>query len=585
MKKASEAYREGVGDAGKNRQPTGVLPNEEKLRKSFKSGFRSLPKDFEARCPQVVPAGKCAMGHLNLLDYLAIFGYLAVIAWIGLRMSRRQTSTSEYFVAGRRMPAFAVGFTLMTTTISSVTFVAIPGSVFARNWWQMLYMFMAVGVLLFVVRYVVVFYRHAVGLSAYEYLERRFGYGARVYGSIGFIILRLADLGFTLFLTAVAVEVVVGWNVHGVVLGVGFFTLLYTLIGGIEAAIWTSVVQGVILIGGAVVVLLAILFIPEGGPAAVFGTAYQAGKFSLGNFELSWRSLYYEQPTAWIFILAGLLYFGRYYVTEQNIIQRYLVARTDREAKRGTALGVLWTVPTWFTFATIGACLWAFYQLTDHGVPREVLAQPDNILPYFIATELPSGLIGLILAALLSSAMSSVSADLNSIATVATEDYFTRLCPWASDRSRLFFGRLMVLLGGALATGAALILTFTRSVAAYEIVVVSVSIVAGGMLGLFGLGFLTRRASRLGAYTGIVAGLVFVGWATVTGPLKVDLGIQFQMNPIMIGILSHFVVFITGYAASRIFGGTVPELTGLTIWDSTARGRGWAPDSVFETKF
>ena len=125
--------------------------------------------------------------------------------------------------------------------MSGATFVAIPGSVFARDWWQMLYMGMAIAVLVFLVPFVVPFYRRVVKMSAYEYLEERFGYGARLYGAAGFTILRLADLGFTLFLTAVAVDVVTGWDIRAVVVGVGAFTVAYTLIGGIEAAIWTSV--------------------------------------------------------------------------------------------------------------------------------------------------------------------------------------------------------------------------------------------------------------------------------------------------------------------------------------------------------
>jgi SSS family solute:Na+ symporter len=505
--------------------------------------------------------------YLATLDYLAIGLYLAVTAGIGVWTARRQTSTSEYFVANRRIPAFAVGFALMATTISSVTFVAIPGSVFARNWWQMLYMSAALVVLIFVVRWVVPFYRRQVGLSAYEYLETRFGYAARLYGSAGFILVRVADLGFTLYLTAVAVEVIAGWNIHAVVAAIGVFTLIYTLVGGIEAAIWTSVLQGVFLIGGALLILAVLLLTPPAGPSAVLGVAWDAGKFSLGSFEWGWHTLYFERATAWIFLLAGLLHFGRMYATEQSMVQRYLVARSDTDARRGAMMGVLTTVPVWFAFALIGACLWGFYQTMEVSIPAGIAAKPDTVLPYFIATELPTGLVGVILAALLSAAMSSVSADLNSVAAVATQDYFARALPRTSDAARLWFGRAAVIASGALSTAAALALTLTRSTAAYEVVVISVSVIAGGMLGLFALGFFTRRATRAGAYAGILASLLFVGWATATGPLKLDLGLNFSMNSLLIGILSHVVLFGVGYAVSVVLGGHLPDLTGLTVWD------------------
>jgi SSS family solute:Na+ symporter len=516
------------------------------------------------------------MSGLSVLDYVVIAGYLAATAAIAVRTAGRQTSTSEYFIANRRIPGFAVGFAMMATTVSSATFVAIPGSVFARDWWQMLYMGMAIAVLVFLVPLVVPFYRRVVKMSAYEYLEERFGYGARLYGAAGFTILRLADLGFTLYLTAVAVEVVTGWDIRAVVLAVGVFTVVYTLIGGIEAAIWTSVIQGGIFVGSAGLILAVLLFVPEGGPGAVVANAYHAGKFSFGSFDLGWETLYRDQATGWILIVAGFLHFARYYVAEQSIIQRYLVARSDRDAQRGVSLGVMITVPTWFTFAFIGTCLWSFYDLAGVALPSEVVAQPDNILPYFLATQLPVGLIGLILAGLLSSAMSSVSADLNSIATVATQDFFARALPRTSDRTRLLFGRLAVLSGGVCCTGAALALTLTRSTAAYEMIVIFVSIVAGGMLGLFGLGFLSRQANRAGAYVGIVACILFVGWATLTGPLRVDLGVNFQMNSLLIGVFSHFVLFGVGFLVSRAFGTPTPAVERLTVWALEGRSGGGA---------
>jgi SSS family solute:Na+ symporter len=506
------------------------------------------------------------MNRLGALDYIVMGGYLLGTAAIAIRTAGRQTTTREYFTANRQIPGWAVGFAMMATTVSSPTFVAIPGSTFARDWWQMLYMLMALGVLTVLVPFVVPLYRRAVKMSAYEYLEERFGYGARLYGAAGFTLLRIADLGFTLYLTGVAVEVVTGWDIGTVVMGVGAFTLVYTLIGGIEGAIWTSVVQGGILVGSAGIILFAIFFGSEAGPATLVAHAYQNGKLSLGDFDLGWGTLYREQATGWILMIAGLLHFSRYYVTEQSIIQRYLVARSDQEARSGVRLGVLITVPTWLTFAFIGTCLWSYYDLAGTTLPPQVLSQPDNIVPHFIATQLPTGVVGLILAGLLAAAMSSVSADLNSVATVLTQDFFVRAFPRTSDRKQLFFGRLAVLIGGVWCTGAALLLTLTRSTAAYEVIVISVSIVAGGMLGLFGLGFLSRRANRAGANVGIIVCLLFVGWATLTGPLGVDLGYNFRMNTLLIGVFSHFILFGAGYLASRFLGGQTPDVERLTVW-------------------
>jgi len=227
--------------------------------------------------------------------------------------------------------------------------------------------------------------------------------------------------------------------------------------------------------------------------------------------------------------------------------------------------GALSCLPIWLTFAFIGSCLWAFYQLVPANIPPDVLQKPDNILPYFISTQLPTGLVGLILAAILSSCNSSVSSDLNSVGTVATQDFFIRALPGSSERVRLLFGRCAVALTGVLCICLAIILISARAKAMIELIVTLGMIFSGGMLGLFALGFLSTRATRRGAYIGTSICLAFIFWAALTGPLKINLGFNFNMHPIMIGVLSHFILFISGYLASLIFGGDQPDLTGLTI--------------------
>jgi len=194
------------------------------------------------------------------------------------------------------------------------------------------------------------------------------------------------------------------------------------------------------------------------------------------------------------------------------------------------------------------------------------LAKPDNILPYFISTQLPHGLVGLILAAILSACNSSVSSDLNSVGTVVTQDYYIRSRPKSSEKSRLLFGRAAVCITGLLCIAVAMILISARAKALIELIVTLGMIFSGGMLGLFALGFFTTRATKRGAYIGTSICLAFILWAAATGPLKLDLGINFRMHPIMIGVFSHFILFVSGYIASLIAGGSPGDLSGLTIW-------------------
>ena len=216
----------------------------------------------------------------------------------------------------------------------------------------------------------------------------------------------------------------------------------------------------------------------------------------------------------------------------------------------------------------IGACLYGFYQISGQTLPANIANQPDSIVPYFVSTQLPAGLVGLILAAILGQALSSMSADLNSFATVVTADYFSKLFPQSSDRTRLTFGRAAVIAAGTACVGTGLALTLTRDRAAFELFVVLTSVLTGGILGLFALGWLTRRANRIGAYSGIIACLLFTTWATLTGPLKQDWGFNYRLNPLTMALATQIVLFGVGYLVSRLRPDPELNVTGMTVWDS-----------------
>jgi SSS family solute:Na+ symporter len=230
---------------------------------------------------------------------------------------------------------------------------------------------------------------------------------------------------------------------------------------------------------------------------------------------------------------------------------------------------VLWNglicVPVWGIFMAIGACLYGYYQLSGAPTP----AVSDQVVPHFIAQQLPVGVVGLMLAAILAASMSSISPDLNSIATAFTADFAGHVRPGLTDARRVLIGRLSAAVAGAGAVAIALFMQPEAGGATImERAVTVAAILSGGMLGLFFLGFFTRRATRLGCYTGLAACVLFTTWGTLTEPKTrlLDLGFNFPLNPIFIGVLGHLVVFGVGYAASRLFGGYVPpEVDRLTF--------------------
>ncbi|MDP0500820.1 MAG: sodium/solute symporter [Verrucomicrobiota bacterium JB022] len=498
---------------------------------------------------------------LGTLDYLVIIGYAIIVAGLSLWASRGSKSSADYFIAGRTMPAWAVAMTLMATIIGSGTIVGLPGTTFQKGLILLLGNMMLPLVLIVVAKYIVPFYRHTVGLSAYEYIGKRFGLGGKFYSSFGFLCDRIFDLGLTLVTTAVAVRVMTGWDIRYVILSIGIFTILYTMIGGMKAVVWTSVLQGGIFIGAAVLILARLLLAPEAGPpGAVVQAAWEGGKLNLGDFSFTLQSL--TDPaltTQWLFMLAYAINWGRRYIADQHMVQRYLIASTDREASRGALWNAFLCIPVWAVFMFIGACLWGYYHLTGHPAP----ALADDVVPYFIVTEMTAGIVGLILAAILAASMSSISADLNSIATVITSDYIGFFRKEMSDREQLLYGRLMVAIAGLISAGVALLLVPKEGIASImERGVVIAAILSGGTLGLFLLGFLTRKATRTGCYAGIVACMIFTGWGILTqgGESRImDLGLNFTWNPILIGIFGHIILFGVGYIVSLIAGGYRPD--------------------------
>jgi solute:Na+ symporter, SSS family len=508
------------------------------------------------------------MSTIRPLDLVVILIYFVAVALIGLRFARRQTTTEAYFVARRAIPAWAMGLSIFATIISSITFIAYPGAAFKGDWNQLVPGFMAVGVLLVAGTTLVAFFRHAVGMSAYEYFEKRFGYGARAYSALAFTAGHFSKMGFVLFTITTAICGMTGWDKNHVIIGVGFVTVAYTLIGGLEAVIWTEVLQGIVKLTGVLVVIGVLFSIMPGGPGAAFHLAAEKHKFSLGSFDFDLTA----NGNFWVMLLYGGFWYLQKYAADQTLVQRYLVAKTDRAALRGVALGALLCVPAWTAFMLVGTLLWAYYQLSSEALPAHLIAANgqvigDEVFPYFLTTKIPAGLGGIFMAALFSAAMSSMSSDLNCLSAVAVEDYYRKLRPHSTDRQQLFIGKIIVAVCGTIAVGVAVFIA-NKGQSALGLYYAATAIVSAGLAGMFLLAFFSRRANRQGLWTGISAGLVFTAWATLSGgkhPM-LDFGWNYTWPSVMIGVIAHLLVLIAGYFASLAFPPDNSVKTEWTFW-------------------
>jgi SSS family solute:Na+ symporter len=508
------------------------------------------------------------MNSLRTLDLIVIAIYFVAVAAIGLKFARRQTTTEAYFVARRSIPHWAMGLSMFATIISSITFIAYPGAAFKGDWNQIVPGFMAVGVLLVLGTVLISFFRHAVGMSAYEYFEKRFGYGARAYAALAFAAGHFSKMGFVLFTITTAICGMTGWDKYNVIVGVGVVTILYTLVGGLEAVIWTEVLQGIVKIAGVIVVIGVLISIMPGGAGAAFYLASEKHKFNLGSFNLDLTA----NGNFWVMLLYGAFFYLQKYSADQTLVQRYLVAKSDRDALKGVALGAFLCVPAWTAFMLVGTLLWAYYQLSGEVFPAQLLDAngkviADRVFPFFLTTKIPAGLAGIFMAALFSAAMSTMSSDLNCLSAVGVEDYYRKLRPNSTDKQRLFTGKIIVAVSGVLAVAIGAFIA-RKGEGVLTLYYAATAIVAAGLAGMFLLAFFSRRANRQGLWIGLAAALIFTAWATLTGGKykMVDLGFNYAWPDVMIGVIAHVIVLAVGWLAS--FGFPAPQLNtrAMTIW-------------------
>ena len=510
------------------------------------------------------------MPTLRWLDLLVVAVYMAAMLMVGRWFARRQTTTEAYFVAKRSIPSWAMGVSIYAALITSITFIAYPGSAYGGNWSEIVPGFMVVGVLILVGLVIIPFFRHAVGMSVYEYFEKRFSYGVRAYSALAFTLGHFSKMGFVFYTTALTVTSMTGWNIYVVMVGTGAVTIYYTVIGGLEAVIWTDVIQGFVKVIGIVVCLGWLCVMMPGGIGAAFTLAAENHKFSLGNtsFDLASKS------SIWVMSFYGFFWYLQKYTADQTLVQRYLIAKSDRDALKGVALGALLCIPAWILFMLIGTLVWAYYQLSHEALPATI-TKADQVFPHFLTTKIPPGLAGLFMASLFSAAMSMLSSDLNCLSAVGVEDYYRKLRPDATDARRLAVGKLIVGVCGALAIGIAVVIAW-KSERVLSFWLTTSSIVAGGLAGLFLLAFLCPRANKQGAYLGIAACLLFTTWGTLTNgktPM-LDLGAyNYTLAPIMIGVFAHLVLLIVGYLGSFLFAAPDESVRAMTLWGWLKRRR------------
>ncbi len=483
---------------------------------------------------------------LPVADVVVLVVYIAAVVGFGCWFVRRSRTTETFMAAGRSLPGWAVGLSIFGTYVSSISFLALPGKAYKATWNPFVFSLSLPLACWIGVRFFVPYYRRSGEVSAYHALERRFGPWARTYAVVCYLLTQVVRVGAILFLVALALERLLGWSDVSIILATGVLVTLYTLLGGIEAVIWTDVAQSIVLMGGAVLCAVLLLFGMPEGPGQLVRIAAEHGKFSLGSFgaELT-------QATFWVVLLYGLFANLKNFGIDQSYVQRYIAARSDAAAKRSVWLGGLLYIPVSALFFFIGTALFAYYRARPDLLPAGIAA--DRVFPHFIVHGLPTGVSGLLIAAVFAAAMSSADSSLNCSATLILRDVYQRYFRRdAGERESMRVLRAATVVVGAFGTGIALVLALVGARENTLDVWWKLSgIFTGALLGLFLLGFLSRRARSAAAVAGVVCGVLLIAWMTFTPAWSfLPAALRSPFHPFLISVFGATTIVLVGFLAA-----------------------------------
>jgi len=479
---------------------------------------------------------------LNALDMLVIVAYLLGVTLFGLRFRKHDRSLKDYFLADKTIPWWAISLSIVAAETSTLTIISVPGLAYDGNFQFLQLVFgYIVGRVIVSLLLIPQYFRGEL-VTAYQLIDRRFGKRLHSLTAGLFLITRAAAEGVRVF----AVAIVVGIALSSVLSGMSDFgrdvsaiaivsllTLIYTFEGGMAAVIWTDVVQLVIYISGSLVGLFTILHLVPGGWSAIQATATAAGKFRVLDF--SWN--FYSTYTFWSGVIGGAFLTTATHGTDQLIVQRLLAARTERQSKIALISSGFAVLAQFSLFLLLGAMLFVFYRFFP---PIKPFTRTDTIYPTFVVTQMPHGISGLLISAILAAAMSNLSAALNSLSSATIVDFYARWRPLASEQRRVRLSRLATLVWGVALFGLAIVTRHGGRV--LEVGLSIASVAYGSLLGVFLLGVLTQRANERGAMAGMLFGFLFnlYLWRFTRVPFTwyVTLG--------------SIVTFLVGYAMSAV---------------------------------
>ena len=513
------------------------------------------------------------LGWIDLCVMVVFFGLLASM---GYYFSRRNTSTDEYFLGGRSFPSWAIGISMVGTIISSITFLAFPADAYKTSWLRFSIQFGMIPAVVVAAYLAIPFYRRSKMTTAYEYLEGRFGPGVQVYGAVTFILAQLVRVSMILFLISVMIHEITGFDPTICILIGGSVVGLYTVLGGIAAVIWTDVIQTIVLVLGGVLCLAIIIYQLPGGLGQIFTVANEAGKFSFAEWHngqltpLSW-DLTLRAKTLLMLPLVGTVFLLTETCCGQNSVQRYCACKSIREARKALWICLVASLPIWAFFMFLGTSLYVFFQQFPSEEAADMLSgakKAEQILPFFIIRYLPAGLSGLVISGAMAAAMSSLDSSINAISTVGVIDIYRRyLVKNRDDKHYLRVAWAIAAAAAAIMILGGVVLIHVQTKTLQDIAQILNSLVGGGLLSIFMIGFLTRIGDSRTVGIGILCTMLFTGWTLLAQYDSLPNWLDAPFDLYYTTIIGNLVMFVVVLLAGTLLPRKRRDLTNLTVWD------------------
>ena len=497
-------------------------------------------------------------GKFGAMAWAVVGVYALLMVAMAIYFIRKKKDENDYFRGGYRIPWYVAGMSIFATMLSSITFIAIPTQAYLQDWRYFVMAFFIIGMAPVAIYYYLPFFCRLGITSAYEYLEKRFNLGVRLFGSAAFVVFMVCRVAVVTLLPAIALNAVTGISIDACILICGVLTMIYCSLGGLEAVIWSDFVQGIVLMGGAVSVLV-LLILKTGPDGAHLTTFWQVaddyGKNNLWDFRFL-----LTQPVFWVVAVQGLISNLSSYTSDQCVIQRYIATPDENATKRSLWFNGCMSVFAQIVFYGIGMALFAFYH--THPEAMDVtMPKGDSVLPIFMATEMPAWLAGLVIAAVFAATISTLSANLSSASTAVVTDFIKRFRPDIPGKAQIRCGQVCTYVVGIIGILAALTLARMESSALFDNFNKYIAMLTAGLTGLFFMGVFMPRIKGLAAVLGLAANY-FVCFSCEI--LHCDVfGLKF--HPFLLGGIGLVVCVAVAYVASFLLREKGKDLKGLTL--------------------